>query len=390
MALSLRLRMRSVPVWNWKDYVDELDKPVSSCSEQCGLGEERIRNLHLHRRCCWTCRPCEAEYFLPDPYGHCTECPQGQIPNKDKTSCIDLKPEYIGRNLNSPWALVPFVFSLLGILCTSAVFAIFLIYHKTPIIMASGRELCYIILIGIIFCYCFTFVVLSQPTEVSCGMLRIGMGLGLAVCYSAIFTKTNRISRIFNRNLRITRRPSYISPESQIVICLCLILIQVTLTVLWLIVKPPSMRQMLLENPRAWVVVCNYDGISVILGLSYNMVLIILCTVYAYKTRNIPENFNESKYISFTMYSSCIVWLAFVPIYCSTWQDYKVQSTILCMSVSISGTVTLACLFLPKIYIVIFRPEKNIRYPSSANNTGTGNYTTTQPVRFLRPVPNTE
>lgn len=158
-------------------------------------------------------------------------------------------------------------------------------------------------------------------------MLRIGMGLGLSICYAAIFTKTNRISRIFNRSLRITKRPSYISPESQLVICSCLILIQIILTVMWLIITPPTVKHIMLSNPRAYVSICGFDGTSVILALFYNMILIILCTYYAYKTRNIPENFNESKYISFTMYASCIVWLAFIPIYYCTWQDHKVSYT---------------------------------------------------------------
>lgn len=49
-----------------------------------------------------------------------------------------------------------------------------------------------------------------------------------------------------------------------------------------------------------------------------------MCTLYAFKTRKIPANFNEAKYIGFTMYSTCIVWLAFVPIYFSTYNDYTV------------------------------------------------------------------
>ena len=58
------------------------------------------------------------------------------------------------------------------------------------------------------------------------------------------------------------------------------------------------------------------------------MVLVLLCTVYAFKTRKIPENFNETKYIAFTMYSTCIVWLAFVPIYFGTDKaDFKVGRT---------------------------------------------------------------
>ena len=44
-----------------------------------------------------------------------------------------------------------------------------------------------------------------------------------------------------------------------------------------------------------------------------------------FKTRKIPENFNEAKYIGVTMYSTCIVWLAFVAIYFATFNDYKVK-----------------------------------------------------------------
>ena len=55
------------------------------------------------------------------------------------------------------------------------------------------------------------------------------------------------------------------------------------------------------------------------------MILIILCTVYAVKTRKIPSNFNEAKYIGFTMYSTCIVWMAFIPIFFGTNHDYTVS-----------------------------------------------------------------
>lgn len=55
------------------------------------------------------------------------------------------------------------------------------------------------------------------------------------------------------------------------------------------------------------------------------MILILLCTVYAVKTRKIPSNFNEAKYIGFTMYSTCIVWLAFIPIFFGTNHDYTVS-----------------------------------------------------------------
>ena len=55
------------------------------------------------------------------------------------------------------------------------------------------------------------------------------------------------------------------------------------------------------------------------------MVLITVCTIYAVKTRKVPENFNEAKFIGLTMYTTCIIWLAFVPLYFGTGNSYEVR-----------------------------------------------------------------
>uniref|UniRef100_A0A670YS84 Glutamate metabotropic receptor 2 n=1 Tax=Pseudonaja textilis TaxID=8673 RepID=A0A670YS84_PSETE len=78
------------------------------------------------------------------------------------------------------------------------------------------------------------------------------------------------------------------------------------------------------------------------------------------KTRKCPENFNEAKFIGFTMYTTCIIWLAFLPIFYVTSSDYRVQTTTMCISVSLSGTVVLGCLFTPKLHIIMFQPQKNV------------------------------
>jgi hypothetical protein len=91
-------------------------------------------------------------------------------------------------------------------------------YNKTPVIKASGRELCYVLLTGILCCYCMSFVILAPPNVLTCALLRIGIGLCLSICYSAIFIKTNRISRIFNQGVKSIQRPLYTSPLSQVTI----------------------------------------------------------------------------------------------------------------------------------------------------------------------------
>ena len=74
------------------------------------------------------------------------------------------------------------------------------------------------LLFGILLCYLMSFVILYPPHVFSCGILRIGIGLCLSICYSAIFIKTNRISRIFNQGVKSIQRPLYTSPISQVAI----------------------------------------------------------------------------------------------------------------------------------------------------------------------------
>lgn len=138
-------------------------------------------------------------------------------------------------SVSSVWAAVPLVFASLGIVLVAMVAAIFVKFNATPVIMASGRELCYVIQLGLLLCYLMTFVMVAPPTVITCAVIRLGLGVSLSLCYAAIFTKTNRISRIFNRGLKaMIKRPSYTSPRSQIVICLCLVAVQVSV---WLIIS---------------------------------------------------------------------------------------------------------------------------------------------------------
>ncbi|XP_065350296.1 metabotropic glutamate receptor 3-like isoform X1 [Cloeon dipterum] len=342
-----RLKM-DMSMTKWKNST----VPKSICSENCATGH--IRNFQ--DQCCWVCVACrEDAYVFNDT---CKPCEPGHAPSQDKTFCVKLPAQVI--EWGSPWALVPLAFAVIGILSTIFVLLVFIRYNKTPIIMASGRELCYVLLMGILACYLMTFVILARPTQLSCSILRVGLGVCLTVCYSAIITKTNRISRIFNRGIRSIQRPSCTSPSSQVIICLGIVSVQLLGAIGWLVYEKPDVREVY-PYPLTVVLTCGVSTFSLMMSLVYNMFLILLCTLYAFKTRKIPENFNEAKYIGFTMYSTCIVWLAFVPIYFGTNNDYKVQIASTCMCVNISATVALGCLFAPKVYIVLFQPKKNVR-----------------------------
>lgn len=98
------------------------------------------------------------------------------------------------------------------------------------------------------------------------------------------------------------------------------------------------------------LLVCDsYVDASYMIAFFYPIVLIVVCTVYAVLTRKIPESFNESKHIGFTMYTTCVIWLAFVPLYFATANHVPLRITSMSVTISLSALVCMACLFTPKV-----------------------------------------
>ncbi|NXF03454.1 GRM5 protein, partial [Smithornis capensis] len=343
------LKMDDDEIWSEKNNIIR-----SVCSEPCEKGQIKvIRKGEVS--CCWTCTPCKENEYVYDEYT-CKACQLGSWPNEDLTGCDLIPVQYLRWGDPEPIAAV--VFACLGLLATLFVTIIFIMYRDTPVVKSSSRELCYIILAGICLGYLCTFCLIAKPQQIYCYLQRIGIGLSPAMSYSALVTKTNRIARILagSKKKICTKKPRFMSACAQLVIAFILICIQLGIIVALFIMEPPDIMH---DYPsiREVYLICNTTNLGVVTPLGYNGLLILSCTFYAFKTRNVPANFNEAKYIAFTMYTTCIIWLAFVPIYFGS--NYKIIT--MCFSVSLSATVALGCMFVPKVYIILAKPERNVR-----------------------------
>lgn len=170
-------------------------------------------------------------------------------------------------------------------------------------------------------------------------------------------------------------------------ICCILISIELLICVISTYVSPPHAHINNSSHDKA-VLECHISDMSqeLILQFIFNAVLLCFCIFYAFKTRKLPDNFNEAKCIGFACYATAITWLAFIAIYLGSHlqvchlYDSIVRSIILlypnahvnigtftfqilsqCISLSISALINLIFLFFPKLYIVLCKPEKNTR-----------------------------
>ncbi|EDL03523.1 glutamate receptor, metabotropic 1 [Mus musculus] len=344
-------------VLNIDDYKIQMNKSGmvrSVCSEPCLKGQIKvIRKGEVS--CCWICTACKENEFVQDEFT-CRACDLGWWPNAELTGCEPITIRYL--EWSDIESIIAIAFSCLGILVTLFVTLIFVLYRDTPVVKSSSRELCYIILAGIFLGYVCPFTLIAKPTTTSCYLQRLLVGLSSAMCYSALVTKTNRIARILagSKKKICTRKPRFMSAWAQVIIASILISVQLTLVVTLIIMEPP-MPILSYPSIKEVYLICNTSNLGVVAPVGYNGLLIMSCTYYAFKTRNVPANFNEAKYIAFTMYTTCIIWLAFVPIYFGS--NYKIITT--CFAVSLSVTVALGCMFTPKMYIIIAKPERNVR-----------------------------
>ncbi|KAG7472914.1 hypothetical protein MATL_G00114050 [Megalops atlanticus] len=353
----------NVEEMQWPD--GEQEVPQSVCSLPCRPGERK--KMVKGMPCCWHCEPCDGYQYQADDTS-CKLCSYDMRPNANRTGCQPIP--IVRLEWHSPWAVIPVFLAMLGIIATIFVMATFIRYNDTPIVRASGRELSYVLLTGIFLCYIITFLMIAAPDMAVCSFRRIFLGLGMCISYAALLTKTNRIYRIFEQGKKAVTAPRFISPASQLAITSSLISVQLLGVFIWFGVDPPNTivdydEQKTVNPQRArGVLKCDITDLQIICSLGYSILLMVTCTVYAIKTRGVPENFNEAKPIGFTMYTTCIVWLAFIPIFFGTAQSAEklyIQTTTLTISMNLSASVALGLLYMPKVYVIIFHPELNVQ-----------------------------
>ena len=338
----------------WKHSINSSDVPESICSRPCG-GGEYPQPVVNQAECCWTCKQCGGPRQVSDGL-ECRECDLGFRPSEDKTSCVYIQPNFL--TWSDPLAIIIMILSLLGIAATTFVIVVFIIYRKEHLIKASSRELSSILLCGIMLCYLLPFVYIAKPSPASCAIRRFGVGFCFSLCFSALLVKTNRIHRIFNQKSITLQAPPLINPQSQLFFTALLVSIQVLIAVVWLVVERPN--TIFLYDDFTTELLCSenpFIGLSV--TLAYNLLLLLVTTYFAFRTRKVPQNFNEAKFINLTVYTLCVLWIAFIPTYfITTALRTSFHTGSLVIAIILSATVTLCCLLLPKVYFLFSRKKK--------------------------------
>ncbi|PFX21445.1 Metabotropic glutamate receptor 4 [Stylophora pistillata] len=343
----------------WRKVFNSTVEPTSFCGQQCPPGHWMILD-ERYQSCCWKCAPCSTNEISHNPVnGSCKRCPPRYWPNANRTGCLPIIPTTI--KLSDPAGISVGVVAALGALCMLSITIVFLRHGHSHVVRASSKVLSYIMLFGISLGYLTAALILLERTKTLCQVVLFLFSIGFCIVVGTLLIKTNRIHRIFSKNAMRKGTPPCLSDRWMVAFILGFVLIEIVICVILVFTNDHFTEVVYTDMKNEAFIQCkfaSFDNYNIALWWGFNCGLVLICTYQAFLTRKVPGNYNEARFIAFNMMTISTDLLMFFLSYYGTKTYYK--DILVSAFLIVADTVTITCMFLPKVYVIVFRPQKNV------------------------------
>nr|BCT43487.1 taste 1 receptor member 1 [Callithrix jacchus] len=338
--------------WHGKDN----QVPKSVCSSDCLEGHQRVVMGFHH--CCFECVPCEAGTFLntSDLY-RCQPCGKEEWAPDGSQTCFPRTVVFLGWHEHTSWVLLAANTVLLLLLLGTA--GLFAWHLDTPVVRSAGGRLCFLMLGSLAAGSSSLYGFFGEPTWPACLLRQALFALGFTIFLSCLTVRSFQLVIIFKFSTKV---PTFyhawvqnhgaglfvmISSAAQLLICLT-----------WLVVWTPLPTREYQRFPQLVVLECTEaNSLGFILAFLYNGLLSISAFACNYLGKDLPENYNEAKCVTFSLLFNFVSWIAFFTT--ASVYDGKYLPAVNMLAVLSSLSSGFGGYFLPKCYVILCRPDLN-------------------------------
>ncbi|XP_029435603.1 extracellular calcium-sensing receptor-like [Rhinatrema bivittatum] len=330
--------------------------PSSLCSPSCPTGY-RTAIREGDPVCCFQCVLCSpGEVTNQTNSAECSKCSWNQWSNAKQDQCVPRTLDFLSYEdlFGATLAAISIIFSLIPLVSLG----LFIYYRNTPIVKANNRSLSFVLLLALTLCFLCSLTFIGYPSPEKCLFRQAAFGISFALCVSCVLAKTIMVVIAFKATKPNSDLRRWVGPQMSYVIISACTLIQVLVCVSWLLLSPPFSEYNIHTQPGRIIVECNEGSpIAFWFMLGYLGLLATISFLVAFLARNLPDSFNEATFITFSMLAFLSVWLSFIPAYLSTHGKYMVAMEI--FAILSSSSALYSCIFFPKCFIILVRPEMN-------------------------------
>ncbi|XP_018095193.1 vomeronasal type-2 receptor 26 [Xenopus laevis] len=332
--------------------------PLSNCSPSCPTGFRRVM-VTGKSPCCYECALCPlGQTSNQTDSVKCHLCSWDTWPNLQRDKCLPRTTEFLSREEPLGYGLS--AISIFSSLVPLVILFIFIYYKTTPVVRANNYSLSCLLLLSLFLCFLCSLVFIGYPQPQMCLLRQVAFGMVFTVCISCVLAKTITVVIAFNATKPGSRLRQWTGVRVSYFVIVLSSFIQLVICVSWLFLFPPFSELDTDTKPGVIIANCNEGSPTAFwCMLGYLGFLATISFIVAFLARRLPDSFNEAKFITFSMLAFLSVWVSFIPAYLSAHGMYTVAMEVFAI-LSSSWTVML-CIFVPKCFIILLRPNMNSR-----------------------------